>query len=401
MTVIRLGAEQLPLASLAPFPGNPRRGNTAAIRESIRRFGQYRSLLVRAVDGQRVIVAGNHTSKALAAEGYDTAWCELIECTDEDARAVNAADNRLGELPDPETGERYDRDALAGLLGSLDDLAGTGWSQADLDSLLDDGEPEGNTDPDDVPEPPAEPVTRPGDLWQLGPHRLLCGDSTVATDVERLLGDATPWLMVTDPPYGVDYDPNWRNEAADKGLIAHAASRVGEVRNDNRIDWREAWALSPARVVYCWHADRHASAVQESLEAAGYEIRCQVIWAKSRFAISRGHYHWQHEPCWYGVRKGHTANWVGDRSQVTLWQITLDLNVQGGHSTQKPVECMERPLRNHQGDVYDPFAGTGSTIIAAHRTQRRAYAMEIDPAYCDVICQRYADHAGIKPELLS
>jgi DNA modification methylase len=261
------------------------------------------------------------------------------------------------------------------------------------------GGTEGLTDADEVPEPPEEPVSCPGDLWVLGKHRVLCGDSTDGIGVRRLLDGAVPDLTVTDPPYGVEYDANWRNEAAEKGLIAHAASRVGVVANDDRIDWSEAFSLVPSSVIYCWHAGRHASTVQRSLEDSGYEVRSQIIWAKSRFAISRGHYHWQHEPCWYAVRKGATAHWVGDRSQTTLWEIALDANVDGGHSTQKPVECMERPIRNHEGDVYDPFLGSGTTLIAAERQGRRCYGVELNPAYVDVIVRRWEAFTGRTAEL--
>jgi DNA modification methylase len=391
-----LGTVDLPLAGLAQFPGNARRGDLQVIRASVARHGQYRSIVVRQLgDGSHVIVAGNHTALALAAEGHQTARADLIDCDEDEARRINLADNRSAELGG------YDDQALAVLLSSLDgDFTGTGWAAEDLAALLR-GEPESRTDPDDVPDAPAEPVTRPGDVWLLGPHRLLCGDATVAADVERLLNGASPSLMITDPPYGVDYDPNWRNEAAAQGHLAYAPSRVGKVANDTRVDWSDAWSLSPAHVVYCWHAGRHASSVQASLEAAGYEIRCQIIWAKSNFPISRGHYHWRHEPCWYAVRKDHQADWIGDRTQTTLWEINLDRNVEGGHSTQKPVECMLRGLRNHSGDVYDPFAGTGTTLIAAHMLGRTAYLLDIDPAYCDVIVQRYRDHTGVEPELES
>jgi DNA modification methylase len=261
------------------------------------------------------------------------------------------------------------------------------------------GGTEGLTDADEVPEPPEEPVSCPGDLWVLGKHRVLCGDSTDGIGVRRLLDGAVPDLTVTDPPYGVEYDANWRNEAAEKGLIAHADRRVGVVANDDRIDWSEAFSLVPSSVIYCWHAGWHASTVQRSLEDSGYEVRSQIILAKSRFAISRGHYHWQHEACWYAVRKGATAHWVGDRSQTTLWEIALDANVDGGHSTQKPVECMERPIRNHEGDVYDPFLGSGTTLIAAERQGRRCYGVELNPAYVDVIVRRWEAFTGRTAEL--
>ena len=231
-----------------------------------------------------------------------------------------------------------------------------------------------------------------GDLWMINDkHRVIIGDSTDPQVVNRLMREDSPFIMVTDPPYGVEYDPEWRNEAAKSGHLAYAAIRVGKVANDDRDDWAAAYALSRADVVYCWHAHRHASSVQRQLESAGFELRSQIIWAKSNFPISRGHYHWRHEPCWYCVRKGATARWAGDRTQTTLWEINLDKNVEGGHSTQKPIECMARPIRNHGSDgdiVYDPFLGSGTTLIAAHRTGRRCYGCEIEPRYGDVILRR-------------
>lgn len=227
-----------------------------------------------------------------------------------------------------------------------------------------------------------------GDLWQIGEHRLVCGDSTNSQAVDAVLDGAKPNLMVTDPPYGVEYDPEWRDEAASKGLIAYAASSVGTVENDERIDWSAAYQLFEGKVAYIWHAGRHASEVQASIELSGFEIRCQIIWAKPVFAISRGHYHWQHEPCWYAFRKGETADWIGDHSQTTLWTINRDDSAEGGHSTQKPLECMARPIRNHEGDVYEPFAGSGTTLVACQNLGRKCYAIEISENYCAVILER-------------
>jgi DNA modification methylase len=195
-------------------------------------------------------------------------------------------------------------------------------------------------------------------------------------------------LMVTDPPYGVEYEPAWRDEAAEKGLIGYAASSVAPVLNDDRIDWSGSYQLFEGNVFYCWHADRHASAVQASVEISGFEVRSQIIWAKPNFAISRGHYNWQHEPCWYAVRKGENASWVGSHSESTLWEINRNSAAEGGHSTQKPLECMARPIRNHEGDVYDPFCGSGTTIVACQNLNRKCYAIEISEKYCAVILER-------------
>lgn len=393
------------LADLTPDRRNANRGTPrgrALLEDSLRRYGAGRSILA---DKHGNVIAGNKTLEAAADLGLPVRFVQtdgrelvVVQRRDLDldadprARELAYADNRVAQLDLDWDVQALAEDQAAGI-----DLARVGFTADELAELFADTDAgtEGLTDPDAVPAVPDEPVTKPGDLWLLGRHRLLCGDSTVATDVERLLDGAIPELLVTDPPYGVEYDAAWRDEAAARGLIAHAASRVGKVENDARVDWREAWSLVPAAVAYVWHADRHASAVQESIEAVGYEVRCQIIWAKSRFVISRGHYHWQHEPCWYAVRRGATANWIGDRSQTTLWDdITLDANVEGGHSTQKPVECMARPLRNHAGDVYDPFLGSGTTLIAAEMLNRTCYGMEISPAYCDVIVRRWEEFTG-------
>jgi DNA modification methylase len=159
--------------------------------------------------------------------------------------------------------------------------------------------------------------------------------------VAAVLAGVQPHLMVTDPPYGVAYDPAWRNRAGLSSTL-----RVGKVENDDRADWREAWALFPGEVAYVWHGALHATTVAESLTACGFEIRAQIIWAKERLVMGRGHYHWQHEPCWYAVRG--TGHWSGDRKQTTLWQIaSKGQDAETTHGTQKPVECMARPLRNN------------------------------------------------------
>ncbi len=197
--------------------------------------------------------------------------------------------------------------------------------------------------------------------------------------------------MVTDPPYGVEYDPEWRAKAG----INKNKAKMGVVLNDDRADWRETWALFPGEVAYIWHGGLHAATVADSLTVSGFTIRSQIIWAKDRFALSRGHYHWQHEPCWYAVKGA--GHWSGDRKQSTVWEIPSRDDSGVGHGTQKPVECMKRPIENNSkpGDaVYEPFSGSGTTIIAGEMTGRRVFAIELNPVYVDVAVRRWESFTG-------
>uniref|UniRef100_UPI000DD488B8 DNA-methyltransferase n=1 Tax=Oceanibium sediminis TaxID=2026339 RepID=UPI000DD488B8 len=302
-------------------------------------------------------------------------------------RAYILADNKLAEQAG------WDRDLLALEVADLSELGielgDLGFEAKELDTLFAHGVADAREE--DTPEVPDTPASRRGDLWILGRHRLLCGDATDAAAVTRLLGDVAPDLMVTDPPYGVAYDPAWRNQAG-----ASKTKRTGKVANDDRADWREAWALFPGDVAYVWHGGLHAGTVAESLVATGFDIRSQIVWAKERLVLSRGHYHWQHEPCWYAVRT--KGNWSGDRKQSTLWSIpNRDQDAATVHGTQKPVECMRRPMLNNSSPgqaVYEPFSGSGTTIIAAETTGRACCAMELDPPYVDVAVTRWEAFTG-------
>lgn len=226
-------------------------------------------------------------------------------------------------------------------------------------------------------------------------HRIICGSSTEADTVAKVLGDVRPHLMVTDPPYGVEYDADWRNKAKRADGTVIGAGAVGVVKNDDNADWREAWALFPGDVAYVWHAGLFAGVVADSLVDTGFSLRSQIVWKKSNFAIGRGDYHWHHEPCWYAVRgKGH---WSGGRKQSTIWEIAKPAKSETGHSTQKPVECMKRPIENNSSPgqaVYEPFSGSGTTIIAAEMTGRHCYAVELNPAYVDVAVKRWQEFTG-------
>ena len=243
--------------------------------------------------------------------------------------------------------------------------------------------------------------TKLGDLYELGSHRIICGDSTDPTYVDNVMGGKEVILMVTDPPYGVNYDASWRGKAG-KGCKA-----VGKVKNDDKVDWSITYSLFKGSVAYAWHAGKHSSEVAKNLENCDFEIVSQIIWNKQNFALSRGDYHWKHEPCWYAVKKGHNHNWKGDRKQHTVWDIaslnafgkSKDEDERTNHSTQKPIECMARPIQNHteKGEyVYDPFLGSGTTLIAAERLGRKCIGVELSPAYCDLIIRRYINFMSKK-----
>jgi DNA modification methylase len=393
-----LQVESWPIERLLPYAANARTHpdeQVAQIAGSIAEFGFNVPCLV---DERGVLIAGH--GRILGAKRLGLKQVPVIRLghlTDAQARAFRLADNRIA------LNAGWDDALLAAELDRLKEdgvnLELLGFAEDELDRLFDDLNRDGAAEgEDEFSEPPAQAVTRPGDLWLLGPHRLLCGDATVATDVDRLLDSAQPHLMVTDPPYGVEYDPNWRVESG-----VSSTARPGKVNNDDRADWREAWALFPGEVAYVWHSGVHARTVAESLEGCGFVVRTQIIWAKPRLVLGRGDYHWQHEPCFYAVRKGATGHWQGARDQSTLWTIgTGEHDDATEHGTQKPVECMRRPIVNNsaRGDlVYEPFAGSGSTLIAADSVGRVCLGIEIDPRYCDVIIERWQRHAQGKATL--
>ena len=398
-TLPAMAPEMRRLADLKPAPRNARthsEAQIALIAASMRTFGFTSPILI---DEAGHIIAGHGRALGAKALGWEAApvivargWSEAQK------RAYLIADNRIAEKAgwDAEllTLEFAELEALAFNLDVL------GFSELERRVITARGTI-GLTDPDDVLPPPIEPITRPGDLWALGDHRVLCGDATSAADVARLLDGRSPHLMVTDPPYGVSYDASWRNEIHDPITGKSKKARaIGKVLNDDRADWREAWMLFAGDVAYVWHSSLHGSEVLASLEAVGFEPRATIVWDKLRLLLSRGNYHWRHEPAWYVVRKGKTAHWQGARDQETVWPIEHRKS-ETGHSTQKPVECMRRPVVNNSapGDtVYDPFLGSGTTLIACEMEARKCLGLELEPKYVDVIVQRWEAFTGRKAE---
>lgn len=390
----------LAVEALIPYARNARTHSeeqVAQVAASIREFGFTNPVLISADND---IIAGHGRVMAARKLGLENIPCiRLAHLTETQRRAYVLADNKLA------LNSGWDDELLKLELASLGDdknfdLGLTGFSETELTALLSVQTVEGNTDPDETPEAPATSVSVLGDLWTLGNHRIICGDSTFIDTVQKLLGSVKPHLMVTDPPYGVHYDPEWRNKAVrlNRNGKSIGAKATGKVFNDDKADWSDAWALFPGDVAYVWSAPGPLQCkVHDSLIASAMEVRQQIIWAKSDFAIGRGHYHYQHEVCWYAVKKGATGHWNGDRKQTTLWQIPKPAKSETGHGTQKPVECMKRPIENNSSPgqaVYEPFSGSGTTIIAAEMTGRCCYAVELNPAYVDVAILRWQDFTG-------
>lgn len=386
--------EDIPIKKLVLLEKNPRRITAIQLEklcDSIKDdpdFLKERPVLVNYIEGIYKVYAGNQRVQAAKKLRMKTIPCSVVKDLPEDVM-------RKRVIKDNKTFGEFDFDMLANEW-EYDDLLAAGFEDKDL-GVLSGVQDLGSTEEEnnEVLEPPKDPISKTGDLYELGPHRLLCGDSTLPDDVAKVLNGAEPILMVTDPPYGVSYDASWRKG---KGLGKKLSK--GKVQNDDEINWSLAWHLFPGNVVYIWCASWFLPEVAKDLDACEFERKSLIIWAKQHFAISRGDYHWQHEPCWYAIRKGQPHNWQGSRKEATLWEISSQ-NAFGNankedertaHSTQKPLECMARPIRNNSAEgegVYDPFLGSGTTLIAAEQLGRICYGLEIDPAYCDIIVERY------------
>jgi DNA modification methylase len=405
-----------PINRPIPYARNSRKIPERAVDKvaaSIQEFG-WRVPIV--VDKDGVVICGHTRLLAAKKLGLQEVPVHIADnLTPAQVKAYRLMDNRSHEDTD------WDLDLLGPELEDLRDLDFdlnlTGFDQHEIDKFL--------ADPDDedranaAPPVPDDPVTRLGDLWLCGKHRILCGDSTAADSVARLLGDRKPLLMVTDPPYGVQLDNEWRDRAGLNGCGPAEASYMKRrieghtettISGDTIADWSHAFELVPSlQILYVWHATSHMVEVAQGLERIGFELRQQLIWFKTAAAMSRSAYHWQHEPAWYAVRKGKTANWQGARDQTTVWSAASPKMIMGGsseekfnHPTQKPVELMRRPILNHtrRGElVYEPFLGSGTTVAAAELTERICCGIELDPKYIDVTVLRWQGLTGKQPKL--
>jgi len=394
----------VPASELQKNPKNWRRhpdSQRAALHGTVDQIGFTTPLQVRELpDGSLELIDGH---LRLEEFGDETLPVVVVDLTEAEAAvalathdplammAVNDTDSLLALLQETE----FDSKVVSELLEAV--ANGERFPMPDLTQPTGSDAEDPGADIDKADELQEKWQTERGQVWEVGRHRLMCGDATAKQDVEQCLAGNVPLLMVTDPPYGVNYDPGWR-----QGLVPNHPQQgaIGAVTNDDRAEWRDAWVLFPGDVAYVWSAPGPLQALSgANLLAADFEIRTQIIWAKSSFVIGRGHYHYQHEPCWYAVKKGRTGNWIGDRSQATIWAIDRPVRNDTGHATQKPVECMARPIRNHAGNVYDPFLGSGTTMVAAEQLGRICYGMEIEPKYVAVTLERMSG-MGLEPKLV-
>lgn len=410
----------VPVASLNHYGNNPRQGDVETIKKSLAKNGQYRPIVVNKPNNE--VLAGNHTLKAARELGWERIAATFVEVDEVTAKRIVLIDNRANDIAG------YDNKALADLLRSLPDLEGTGYDTAALEAVLaelDDDPADGNADPEDAPSVEDSPTrTSMGEVWVLGKHRLICGDSTKTTTLQKLMAGAEADCIVTDPPYNVAYEGG----TADKLTLGNDDMDSASFRAFLQDAYHAMAAVTrDGGPIYVWHSDAEGIAFRETMMAAGFAHKQTLIWVKSSLVLGRQDYQWKHEPCLYGWKEGAAHRWFGAYDKTTVIdelrpaykQMTkgelidriyeLERQVpetviyedkpkrNGEHPTMKPVKLLIPLIQNStvQGNtVLDPFGGSGSTLIACEQLGRAARLVEYDPRYCDVILKRWEDFTG-------
>lgn len=373
-------------------PYNPRKispHDLNSLRRSMQTFGVVEPIIVNKRTGH--IVGGHQRVKAAQAAAIETLPVVHVDLSEGQERALNIALNRVrGDFDQEMLAE-----VVADILSAGEDVTLTGLTDEELEALVDaQGEGgAGDADPDDVPEPPAVTVTQTGDLIRLGDHWLLCGDATKPEDVARLVGERPVDLLLTDPPYNVEYE----GKTAERLTIendrmsdsAYTDLLLGALRNAHD-------ALAPGGAFYLWHADLEGLLVRGAVALAGLQVRQCLVWVKSVMVLGRQDYQWRHEPCLYGWKDGGPHLWANDRKQTTVLEFEKPQR-NADHPTMKPEALFAYLIGNstvREGRVLDLFAGSGTTAIACERLKRTALLMELDPIYCDVIVRRWETFTG-------
>ena len=384
--------EHWPIEKLIPYARNSRTHSPEQVDQivaSIKEWGWTTPILV---DEQGGIIAGH--GRTLAAQRLRMPQVPVMVAhgwSEAKKRAYVIADNRIA------LNAGWDNEMLAlefkDLMEQGFDVELTGFSQDEIDALMPEQLEEGLTDPDDAPEAPANPGTVQGDVWVMGNHRLLCGDSTSVDDLERLCAGQMVDMWLTDPPYNVAYEGGTK----EKLTIKNDSMGDTQFREFLRDAYTAANAVMKAGAVfYIWHADSEGYNFRGAAKDAGWTVRQCLIWKKSSLVLGRQDYQWQHEPCLYGWKEGASHLWASDRKQTTILEFDKPAR-NGEHPTMKPVALFEYQLLNNTkgGDiVLDSFGGSGTTLIAAEKNGRVARLMELDPKYCDVIVTRWQAFTG-------
>lgn len=387
-----MNIEKLNIALLIPADYNPRKdlkpGNLEyeKLKRSIEQFGYVEPVIWNKTTGR--VVGGHQRLKILLDLGLTEVECVIVEMDEDKEKALNIALNKI-------SGD-WDKDKLALLIEDLQvsdfDVSLTGFEPAELNELFKDSLKEGiREDEFDVDSELQKPaITKAGDLWMLGPHRLVCGDSTKSETFDLLMDGKLANLVVTDPPYNVNYEGS-----------------AGKIKNDNMENEsfynfllsafsNTAAAMSQDASIYVFHADTEGLNFRKAFLDAGFYLSGTCIWKKQSLVLGRSPYQWQHEPVLFGWKKKGKHNWYADRKQTTIWEFEKPKK-NGDHPTMKPIALVSHPILNSSLSnciVLDPFGGSGSTLIACEQMQRICYTVELDEKFCDVIVKRYIEHLG-------
>jgi len=379
-------------ADLLPADYNPRKdlkpgdAEYEKLKRSIEQFGYVEPVIWNQTTGR--VVGGHQRLKVLMDMGMTEVDCVVVAMDEEKEKALNIALNKI-------SGD-WDKDKLALLIADLQgadfDVSLTGFEPAEIDALFKDTLKDGVKDDDfDVGAELAQPtITKPGDIWTLGRHRLICGDSTKAETYALLMGSTKANLVITDPPYNVNYE-----------------SSAGKIKNDNMADdafynfLLDAYtqmhsAMADDASIYVFHADTEGLNFRRAFADAGFYLSGCCIWKKQSLVLGRSPYQWQHEPCLYGWKKNGKHQWYTGRKETTIWEFDKPKK-NGDHPTMKPIPLLAYPIMNSSMSnsvVLDPFGGSGSTLIACEQTDRICYTVELDEKFCDVIVKRYIEQVG-------
>jgi site-specific DNA-methyltransferase (adenine-specific) len=396
-----------PITELQLLPGNPRRGDIEAVKRSLEAFGQRKPIVVRRTDN--VVIAGNHTLQAAQALGWDEIAVVWVDDDEVTSKAFALADNRTAELGD------YDEDALADLIndvGSLNPglLESSGWDDKAVQELLNRVEQidipiDANDVPDDI-----SSISKLGDIWLLGKHKVMCGESTDALQVNHLMNGVKADLVWTDPPYGVDIQERDMAQANVRGRRKDGKGVMNDDLKGTELYsfLHKAFTIGKENTKDggCWYVASPPGDLMIQFGNALIDLglaRHSLVWVKDSLVMGRADYHYRHEVLFYGWKEGAAHHEPPDRKQDSVWEIPRPKR-SPEHPTMKPIELIAKAIKNSSNQneiVLDLFGGSGSTLIAAQETNRTAYLMELDPKYVDVICARFQKLTGVLPVLES